>query len=188
VTVERLLRLNVGRIGAQHERVDRRFEPSVLPQQGDVYRIVEPVELTLDVYKDLGLGVDKADDRFRVTGDVRSTLELSCSRCLEPFTMPVHTSFDLRYVPQTANAGVGELEVGEDDLTTAYYEGESIDLEQLIREQLYLAVPMKPLCDEACKGLCPTCGNNLNAGPCDCKSEWVDPRLEALKGLLDRES
>lgn len=180
MTVTRRLQLNVGRMRAAHERVDRRFEPSAFSQQGDAYRIVEPVELGFDVHKD--------DERFRVVGEVTSTLELSCSRCLEPFRVPVQTQFDLHYVPQTRNVGEGELEVGEDDLATAYYDGETIDLEQLIREQLYLAIPMKPLCDEACQGLCPSCGKNLNAGPCDCTSEWTDPRLAALRGLLKRES
>ena len=94
----------------------------------------------------------------------RRTLELPCSRCLEPFTWPVDAAFDLRYQPRTTNTGEGEREVEEDDLTTAFYENDEIDLGQLMREQFYLSLPMKPLCRDDCKGLCPQCGTNLNRG------------------------
>ena len=67
--------------------------------------------------------------------------------------------------------------------TTAFYSNDQIDLGHLIVEQLQLAVPMKPLCDEACKGLCPQCGMNLNTGSCDCSQTWEDPRLAALRNL-----
>lgn len=179
VPVSQLLRLNVGRIRGAHERIDRRFEPSVLGARDEIYRITEPVEL--------GFDVDRDEDRFRLAGEVVSTIELTCSRCLEPFRMPVRATFDLHYLPQVQNAGEGELEVQEDDLATAFYEDEAIDLADLIREQLYLALPMKPLCDELCRGLCPTCGKDLNAGACGCTSDWDDPRLAPLKRLLKRD-
>ena len=90
-------------------------------------------------------------------------------------------TFDLRYQPHAENTGEGEREIEEDDLTTAFYENDEIDLGQLMREQFYLALPMKPLCRDDCKGLCPVCGTNLNQGTCDCKRDWEDPRLAALK-------
>jgi uncharacterized protein len=96
--------------------------------------------------------------------------------------MPIVTDFDLRYVPRLENAGEGEREVAEDDLATAFYENDEIDLSHLIMEQFQLALPMKPLCMEACKGLCPYCGTNLNTGSCDCKQQWED-RLAALKAM-----
>ena len=73
--------------------------------------------------------------------------------------------------------------VEEDDLATAFYENERIDLGHLIMEQFQLAVPMKPLCTDECRGLCPQCGTNLNTGTCDCSRTWEDPRLAALKNL-----
>ena len=85
--------------------------------------------------------------------------------------------------PHTANAGEGEREIEEDDLTTAFYEKDQIDLGHLMHEQFVLALPMKPLCDTACKGLCPVCGTNLNTATCDCKPAWEDPRLAALREL-----
>jgi uncharacterized protein len=103
--------------------------------------------------------------------------------------VPVDAAFDLRYVPHSENTGgegEAEREIEEDDLTTAYYRDETIDLGELVREQFYLALPMKPLCAEACKGLCPQCGMNLNQGTCDCRLEWQDPRFEALKALKNK--
>ena len=76
-----------------------------------------------------------------------------------------------------------EREVGEDDLGVSYYKDDAVDLSEIVREQFYLALPMKPLCREDCKGLCPVCGKNRNREACTCQSEWVDPRLEPLKNL-----
>jgi uncharacterized protein len=118
-------------------------------------------------------------------GRARTTLEVSCSRCLEPFRILVDAPFDLSYVPQAENTGEPEHEIRDEDLSTAYYRSEKIDLGELLREQFYLALPMKPLHDEQCKGLCPHCGTNLNRETCDCRPAWDDPRLAGLKALLD---
>ena len=132
----------------------------------------------------LTFDVDRQEPgRYRVAGHVTGELELTCGRCLEPFTLPVAGAFDLRYVPRAENVGEGEREVGEDDLTTAFYDDDQIDLSELIAEQFHLALPMKPLCSEGCKGLCPHCGTNLNTGTCSCSEKWEDPRLAALKSL-----
>lgn len=162
---------------AEDAHVDRTFEPTALDTRDDDYRVVAPVHLVMDVHRER--------DAYRVTGHVGTRLELECGRCLEPFEIPVDSAFELRYVPAVANTGEGEREVEEDDLTTAYYKDETLDLAELMREQFQLALPMKPLCKEGCKGLCPECGTNLNLTTCACTPKWEDPRLAALKGLLD---
>jgi uncharacterized protein len=160
-----------------HEHVDTRYEPSQFPRtDGDLFRVVSPVALSLDVDR-------QETARYRVAGHVAGELELLCSRCLEPFRLPIRADFDLRYVPRVENAGDGEREVEEDDLSTAFYDNDEIDLSQLIMEQFHLALPMKPLCEPGCKGLCPNCGTNLNTGSCDCSQKWEDPRLAALKTM-----
>jgi len=93
----------------------------------------------------------------------------------KPFAWPVDAAFRLRYLPQTANRGAEEQEVDEAALEVAFYEGEAIDLGQLLREQFYLALPMKPLCRPDCRGLCPTCGANRNAASCGCDARWRIP-------------
>ena len=149
--------------------------PTELASADDIFKVVAPVQLSFDVSKE--------KDHFRLAGRVRTTVELSCSRCLESLTWPVDAPFDLRYRPRVPQPGGDEREIEEDDFSSALYENEQIDLGQLIRERLYLSVPMKPLCGEDCRGLCPQCGTNLNRGTCDCRWEWEDPRLAALKAF-----
>ena len=72
-----------------------------------------------------------------------------------------------------------EREVEDEDLETSYYRDDQIDLNELLREQFYLALPMKPLCREDCTGLCPQCGTNLNTGRVHCAPEWEDPAARA---------
>jgi uncharacterized protein len=169
-----MLSLNLNKIRTAQERYERIYQPDELPAETD-YKVVAPVDLQFDIFKD--------KQQFRLVGRVRTTLELSCSRCLEPFTLSVDQAFDLRYQPHVVNTGEGERQIEEDDLTTAFYENDEIDLGQLMREQFYLALPMKPLCREECRGLCSVCGANLNKTTCDCKRDWDDPRLAALKQL-----
>lgn len=165
----------------------RQVEPASLAAADDPFRILEPVELVMTVRKD--------EDLYHLSGRIRASLELACSRCLEPFAFPIDAPFDLRYLPQHMNMGGGgeadeddaeAEEVGGDDLTTAFYRDDQIDLVQLVREQLFLALPMKPLHREDCRGLCPSCGTNLNETTCACQTAWEDPRLAPLRALKDR--
>ena len=172
--------LDLNKLHGQREHFERRFEPSLFEPQDPDYRVVGPVELAIDIEK-AGGGL------FRVAGLATATLELDCSRCVEPFAFPISAPFDLRYVPQEQDEGHGEREIQDDDLTTAYYRDGELDLVELIREQFQLALPMKPLCSEACRGLCAECGANLNRTDCGHEPRWEDPRLAALKGILRKE-
>jgi uncharacterized protein len=173
------LLLDLSQMRNARDHIERTFDPSLLPAADeDAFRVQAPVHLAFDISKD-GL-------KFHLVGGVQSTMALSCGRCLDDIAQPVDLPFDLLYLPHAENAGEGEVEVEDDDLTTAYYRDEQIDLGQLVLEQFYLAVPMKPLCRESCRGLCPTCGTNLNTGTCSCAPEWVDPRLEGLRSLLGK--
>ena len=171
--------LDLNKRHGPREHFDRTFPPSAFDPQDSDYRVAAPVELVLDVTR---LG----DDAFGLSGRARTQLQVDCGRCLDPFEVPVEAAIDLRYVPQSENAGDGEMEVGEDDLATAFYREGVVDLIELLREQFVLALPMKPLCDEACKGLCTECGSNLNKTQCDCAPKWEDPCLASLKSLLSK--
>ena len=172
-----MLSLNLAKIRTAHERFEKTYAPAAVAAEGDSFSIVAPIELAVDIYKD--------KDHFRLAGSVVTTLELPCSRCLESFTWPVNASFDLRYQPRTSNTGDGEREVEEDDLSTAFYENDEIDLGQLMREQFYLSLPMKPLCLDDCQGICAQCGTNLNRGTCSCQRTWEDPRFASLRALKE---
>lgn len=126
---------------------------------------------------------------FCLLGSLDAPVETECVRCLEPFVLKVHERLDLLYMPRSANVGPKrvkdeELELSEKDLAVSFYRDDRIDLAQMIREQVYLALPMKPLCKEDCRGLCPECGTNLNLSSCSCVRDTVDPRLATLKTLL----
>jgi uncharacterized protein len=169
------MQLDLTRYRQPLDHVSKTFRADEVDREGEAYRVMGPVELEFDIHKD--------KNRFRLVGQTRTTLELLCSRCAEPYRMPVDASFDLRYVPAAEMAIEDDREVAEDDLETSYYRDDVIDLGELIREQFYLALPMKPLCAESCKGLCPQCGTNLNTGACACAPAWEDPRLAPLKAL-----
>jgi uncharacterized protein len=171
--------LDLNRLHGASEHVERAIPASAFEPPDPDYRVAAPVELSMTVEKAGG-------DAFRVSGRAETRLELECGRCLEPFEMPFDATFDLRYVPQELNAGEGEREIAEDDLTTAFYREGMLDIIDLLREQFQLALPMKPLCAEGCRGLCPDCGANLNLTQCECAPKWEDPRLAPLKGLLNR--
>lgn len=172
--------LDLNKLHGASERVERTIPLSAFAPDDPDYRVAAPVDLVMTVEKAGG-------DAFRVAGRAQTRLELECGRCLEPFEMPFDAAFDLRYVPQAHNAGEGEREIAEDDLTTAFYREGMLDVIDLLREQFQLALPMKPLCAETCRGLCPDCGANLNRTQCDCTPKWEDPRLAPLKGLLNRQ-
>ena len=172
--------LDVNTLRGSRARVERTLQPSAFEPQDPEYRVVAPVELSMEIQR-------TGRDALGVTGQVVTRLELACSRCLEPFDVPVDSRFELRYVPLSENAGDEEREVGDDELTTAYYREGMLDLIELMREQFVLALPMKPLCSETCLGLCPECGTNLNTTPCGCSRTWEDPRLAPLRSLLPRD-
>ncbi len=120
---------------------------------------------------------------IRLNGDLTTTLELACARCLEPVVQNVARKFDLLYRPQGADAGPEERSVAVAETEVSYYQGEGLLLEDALREQVLLAVPLKVICREDCRGLCPHCGKNLNVERCSCAEPVEDPRWSALKDI-----
>ena len=177
------MRLELSPIRQPETEFEKVFQPADLPGGDEEYRVTAPVDLRMMIHKD--------QDRFRLVGTVKTQLELACSRCLEPFVLPVDREFDLRFLPAAVvepetDEDEEEIEVEDDDVSLTFYRDELIDLNELLREQFYLAMPMKPLCFAACKGICPQCGTNRNTAPCDCNPQFVDDRLDVLKTLLKR--
>jgi uncharacterized protein len=98
----------------------------------------------------------------------------------------VTRGFDLLYRPLGSDAGRPELSVTEAEAEIGYYQGEGLLLEEALREQVLLALPLKAVCREDCKGLCPHCGKNLNEGQCSCAEPVDDLRWSALKEIRDK--
>jgi len=129
------------------------------------------------------LVASRSGDELRLVGDVQTAVEFECDRCLAPLALPVDQSFDLLYVPPLHLAAADEKELGDDDLTIGFYHNNVINVDDLVREQIELALPMARVCAETCRGLCPDCGANLNKTVCTCAVEEIDPRWAALKPL-----
>jgi len=118
-----------------------------------------------------------------VRGNLSGQMELACSRCLESFAAPAAIDFALLLAPGPPNFSAAEAELSPDDLDLDYYTGEVVDLESLLREQIILLLPLKPLCDEACKGLCPHCGANRKRQTCTCATDTVNSPFALLAKL-----
>ena len=122
----------------------------------------------------------KERDLF-VDGTVETAIRFRCSRCARDFSRPFSARFDLSYLPQPkwTNAD-GEIELKYEDMGVAYYDGIALDVNLMVLEQIELAMPMKFVCRDDCKGLCYRCGADLNEGTCLCKKEETDSRLSVL--------
>jgi len=123
---------------------------------------------------------------IRLNGDLATSLELPCARCLEPVVQDVTRKFDLLYRPLGTDAGNEELSVTVAEAEVGYYQGDGLLLEDAIREQVLLAVPLKVVCREDCKGFCPSCGKNRNSESCSCAQPHEDPRWAALKEIREK--
>ena len=160
------------------DEVARVVAPEAFSLADEDFKVVAPVDFRAHVSKDT--------QKVRLTGRVKTILETGCGRCLEPFQIPVDAPFDLMFLPEIEPGPDGDKEVENDDVGVSHYKDDVIDLGEVMREQFFLALPMKPLCRPDCKGLCPICGANRNRQTCDCREEWIDPRLAGLKNLLKR--
>jgi len=136
-----------------------------------------PVPVMVDIH------LVRQEDSVVVTGTLDTCAALNCSRCLEETTASVHADIRIVFEPATADAdALGEVvELTEADMERVPYDGDFLDLAAVIQEEVLAAMPLRPLCQTACKGLCPGCGANLNESACSCSNTPVDPRLAVLK-------
>jgi len=120
---------------------------------------------------------------IRLVGSYSTQVELRCARCLEPVVRRLAADFDLLYRPLGADARAAEASIHEAETEIGYYSGPGLLLEDVLKEQILLAVPVKTVCREECLGLCSQCGRNRNLGACGCAQPLADPRWQALKEL-----
>jgi uncharacterized protein len=130
--------------------------------------------------------VRRVGEEIWIKGRISARLSFVCSRCLTPFEFPIDSKFDLVYMPEEMAEGKEEL--GEEDMDRMFYSDRNIDLRSVILEQLNLTFPLKPLCSEACEGICAVCGELIHDGKCSCLVRESDPRFEQLKFLVKDKS
>ena len=132
----------------------------------------------------VSLRIDPDGADVVVRGRLAATMPQTCGRCLESFSARVDASVDVRLQPRPATGDSVELGMG--DLDVDFYENDLLDLNRVVETETTLALPMRPLCREDCRGLCPACGGNRNLVPCACPQHAPDPRLAALRDLASR--
>jgi uncharacterized protein len=123
--------------------------------------------------------------RVSVTGCVIAQLQVECDRCLKPVDLPVNSRFKLEYVSPEEYESQHAVELNDDDLDLSVFDGEVVDIDALVAEELVLAVPDQMFCKSDCKGLCPVCGGDRNSNDCGCQTAEVDPRWAGLKELVN---
>jgi uncharacterized protein len=154
--------------------LDGSFEPGVVDFSGESVSQAAPLEWNLTA--------ERADEEIRIRGSLRTMMDSTCSRCLEPARTEVALPFDLFFRERDRQMfdEDAEVELAEEETRTAFFAGTELQIGDILREQVLLALPMKALCAVDCKGLCPVCGTNLNMNACGCAKERFSPHMDQL--------
>ncbi|OPY80240.1 MAG: hypothetical protein A4E65_01535 [Syntrophorhabdus sp. PtaU1.Bin153] len=132
------------------------------------------------------LKVRKVGDRLRIEGPIRCVLTVTCVRCLDEFFYSMDTYLDIELAPSASAPEATEFELRSDDLDVYYYEGDEIEIDPFVYDEVLLNVPTRPLCREDCAGLCQTCGKNMNYETCSCDRSASTVFGEKLKSFLTK--
>jgi uncharacterized protein len=123
---------------------------------------------------------------IRIRGSFSGNFQVPCARCVEPVKIPLAGDYDLIFRPVEADSGSAERSISAQETEIGYYLNDGLVLEDVLREQVLLSLPVKTLCKPDCKGLCPRCGVNRNSQTCNCEEGPSDPRWQALASLRGR--
>lgn len=170
--------LSVKEMELRKIRFDETFEPGRIDFSSELLEQRTPLLVT-------GMAelLPHTEGEVRIRGKYTVEMGAACDRCLAPARFPIDATFDLFYRPMSFIAKDEEVEIDEGEAELGFYEKDVIDLADVLREQVLLALPMQRVCDEGCKGICPGCGKNLNEGDCGCAPSGGDARWSALKDL-----
>lgn len=165
------------------EKNGGKFEHSYLPGELDLNdeRVVlaEPPAVAGRISRDR--------QTLKVQGILQARVQVECDRCLKPVEIPVAAEFKLEYVTPAQYSDSHAAELTEEELGVSVFDGEVVDIDEIVTEQLLLAVPSQVLCREDCKGLCAKCGTNRNLAECNCEDTDTDPRWAELKKMAGAE-
>jgi uncharacterized protein len=151
------------------------YQPEDLNPVDERIRLTEPAAVTGKI--------KFSGNEVFVNGHVDTRAQVECDRCLQQVDVPVNADFALEYIPGSEYETSDVVELTEAEMSVAVFDGEAIDVDEIVKEQIVLVVPTRMLCREDCKGICPECGTDRNTGDCSCATDDIDPRWAALKNL-----
>jgi uncharacterized protein len=169
------MRIELEKLEELGGRFSRTYGIDELPFDESDLRLLEPVEVHGQARSKNG--------EVELRGNLQTKVTFPCGRCLKPVELPVDVKFAERFVPAVSWRGEEQHELSEEELDLAVFDGEAVELDDLVKEEILLAIPGHVLCGEDCKGLCPGCGVDRNSQSCDCETAEVDSRWDKLKEL-----
>ena len=170
--------LSVKEMELQKVRFDETYEPGQIDFTGE--DIVQASPLAAKGTAEL---LAHSDGQMRIQGKIKVEMTSQCDRCLGGARFALDSGFDLFYRPSSQLPDEDEVAIDEGEAQIGFYEDGGMELEDILREQILLALPMQRVCSDVCKGICPACGKNRNETECDCKLETHDDRWGALRKL-----
>jgi len=170
--------LDLKTIGPEPKQYQLELDPGWWEREGDhgaVQGLDTPLTFHATIYR--------AGGKYVLDGRLQGGLRLFCDRCLEAYRFEMRSAFRLFLAMPASQKTEEEIELSDEDMMTDFITGEEIDVAEIIREQVFLSLPMKSVCRPTCAGLCPKCGANLNMGPCGCPQERVPSGFDKLKNI-----
>ena len=146
---------------------------------------VENREFTIITPVNYILTVRRLDNLVALTGRVDLEASFTCGKCLEEFSQSIEVDMDIRLTPKVEIPQAADLELRDEDMDVYYYDGDEIDLDPFIYEEVLLNMPLRPICKDECQGLCAICGKNKNLETCDCHEASRTLLGEKLKSFLN---
>jgi uncharacterized protein len=170
--------LSIKEMEVRKVRFDETFEPGEIDFKEEEVRQTGPLRAA-------GIAelLANTDGEVRIRGSLSVCMKADCDRCLGEAVFPINANLDLFYRPMSYIAREEEVEIDEGEAEIGFYEGEGMELEDILREQVLLLLPMQKVCREDCQGICPICGKDRNETACQCKLETVDDRWQALRNI-----
>ena len=153
----------------------REYQTDELTFDDQDLRLIEPVRVAGRVRR--------KNEEVELRGKLATKVAVPCARCLKAVEFPIEVDFSERFTSAVAWKHEEQHELQSEDLNLAVFDGEGIELDDLVKEEILLAMPGHLLCREDCKGLCPNCGADLNETTCDCATKQIDSRWDKLKDL-----
>jgi len=169
------MRIELESAGGSGDRFSKTYESGQLAFDESELRLIEPISVNGRIRRKGG--------EVELSGELHTTVMVPCARCLKEVELPIELNFAERFASSVSWRDEEQHELSQEDLNLGLVEDAAVELDDVVREEILLSLPGQALCDQNCKGICPNCGADRNAGDCSCKSDQVDSRWEKLRDL-----